>query len=146
MISKIHDITDLKQLQLVADQISSKLERPCALLLEGDLGSGKTTFVQALVKSRGGSAARSPTYALHQTYQTPEGPIDHLDLYRLQAEEELYTVGWQDILQDHSALVCVEWPQLIEKVGFSPKWKIWKLRFWHDEKSHRWLEATPSNS
>jgi tRNA threonylcarbamoyladenosine biosynthesis protein TsaE len=140
--SRTIDVTELSKLQAAAEELSKDLQRPCLLLLHGDLGSGKTTLVQALVKALGGTAARSPTYALHQTYETPQGQVDHLDLYRLKEEAELYTVGWQDILQDKTALVCVEWPKLVESVGFSPQWKVWNLRLWQDETNRRWLQIS----
>src|SRR5262245_61463168 len=51
--------------------------------LTGDLGAGKTTFVQAVAESAHAIRARSPTFALVHQYESPEGPIAHVDCYRL---------------------------------------------------------------
>lgn len=94
---------------------------PCVILLEGELGSGKTTLVQSLGEGLGiTDAIVSPTFTLINEY--PEGriPLYHLDLYRLQPEEveglhpELY---WQS--EEYPAgIVAIEWPdRLVHRPG-----------------------------
>lgn len=83
---------------------------PRCITLEGDLGAGKTTLVQAIAEGLGVTeSVTSPTYALVQSYASPKGTLHHLDLYRLRDASQLAQLGWYDLLKD-AAIVCVEWP------------------------------------
>ena len=85
---------------------------PLVVALSGDLGAGKTTLVQAICRGYGVTEpVTSPTYALVHEYQSPRSRVYHLDLYRLEHEEELTNIGWDDIVADAGALVLVEWPE-----------------------------------
>jgi tRNA threonylcarbamoyladenosine biosynthesis protein TsaE len=79
--------------------------------LYGDLGTGKTTLVRALLRARGiAGTVRSPTYTLVESYETAAGEVFHLDLYRLADAEELYFIGIDEV-DSAQALTLVEWPQ-----------------------------------
>lgn len=76
----------------------------------GDLGAGKTTFVQGLVAALPGGSdlyVTSPTYALAQTYETIP-PVTHMDLYRLGSLDELEAIGYRD-LYFGGGIAVVEW-------------------------------------
>ena len=78
------------------------------LLLEGELGAGKSTFARALIAAMGHrGAVPSPTYTLVEPYQLAGRRIYHIDLYRISSEEELRYLGWGE-LEDGFRLV--EWP------------------------------------
>lgn len=78
------------------------------LLLEGELGAGKSTFARALIRSLGhDGAVPSPTYTLVEPYDLSGRIIYHVDLYRVIEESELRYLGWTD-LEDGFRLV--EWP------------------------------------
>jgi tRNA threonylcarbamoyl adenosine modification protein YjeE len=80
------------------------------VLLEGDLGSGKTTLARALVRVLMGDPALdvpSPTFALVQPYKTPGGPLLHVDLYRIAAAAEVDELG---LFDEPDAIALVEWP------------------------------------
>lgn len=82
------------------------------ILLEGDLGTGKTVFARAFIRTLTGNHiddVPSPTYTLLQTYDSPKGPIWHFDLYRLKDPDELYELGWEDALG--AATLLIEWPE-----------------------------------
>lgn len=88
------------------------------LALYGDLGAGKTTFVQALGKLLGiQESMTSPTFMLLREYMTTDPLVRHLshiDAYRLSGEEELHTIGWDALMLQADTLVCVEWADRIE--------------------------------
>ena len=77
----------------------------------GTMGSGKTTLIHAICDEKNvTSAVGSPTFALINEYDSPEGPIFHIDLYRLNDEEEAVRAGVEDCL--YSGKTClVEWPE-----------------------------------
>ena len=78
------------------------------VLLNGELGAGKSTFARALIKAAGHDGpVPSPTYTLVEPYQLPRVNIYHIDLYRVSSEDELRYLGWNE-LDDGFRLV--EWP------------------------------------
>jgi tRNA threonylcarbamoyladenosine biosynthesis protein TsaE len=80
------------------------------VLLEGELGAGKTTFARGVARGAGfRGRVTSPTFALAHVYRGRRLTVHHLDLYRL-AEGEEAEVGLEDLLRDPAAAVVVEWP------------------------------------
>jgi tRNA threonylcarbamoyladenosine biosynthesis protein TsaE len=81
------------------------------LALWGDLGMGKTAFARAFIAARAGEAlvVPSPTFTLLQTYDLPNGPVWHFDLYRLASPDDVWELGWEQGLSE--AILLVEWPQ-----------------------------------
>jgi len=78
------------------------------LLLEGELGAGKSAFARALIVAMGHRGkVPSPTYTLVEPYQLADGTVYHVDLYRVSSDEELRYLGWGE-LDDGFRLV--EWP------------------------------------
>lgn len=98
----------------IAKQIAVALPadlRGWSILLQGELGAGKSTFARALLRSFGFSGAvPSPTYTLIEPYEVGGHVIYHIDLYRVAAEEELDFLGWSD-MQD--GLMLIEWPERV---------------------------------
>jgi len=80
--------------------------------LRGDLGSGKTTWVRAMLRGLGyGGRVPSPTYTLLEQYACDGLVVVHLDLYRLRDEDELEHLGLRDWLAEPLRWVAVEWPE-----------------------------------
>jgi tRNA threonylcarbamoyladenosine biosynthesis protein TsaE len=101
----------LSEMRAWGEALGARLEPPAIVTLEGELGSGKTTLVQAICRGYGAlEPATSPTFALVHEYHAPRSSVLHLDLYRLEGPHELANIGWDDVLSS-GALVVVEWPE-----------------------------------
>ena len=99
--------------------LGETLTIPAVIFLEGDLGVGKTTLAQGVLRGFGvPGRVKSPTYTLIESYATAHGPALHLDLYRLRDGEELEFLGIRDYL-DEAALWLIEWPERGD--GFLPE-------------------------
>ena len=107
---KIHKIEDWQE---VVNQILPELQHNI-LLLKGNLGAGKTTFTQFLLKNLGSNdEVSSPTYAIVNEYHTPKGNVFHFDLYRMKSIGEVYDIGMDEYL-DNAFLCIIEWPEIYE--------------------------------
>ncbi|MCL4200684.1 tRNA (adenosine(37)-N6)-threonylcarbamoyltransferase complex ATPase subunit type 1 TsaE [Patescibacteria group bacterium] len=94
-------------------------KRPRVICLWGELGSGKTTFVQGVAKGFGiTTRLLSPTFIIVRHYQIPDSTrsIYHLDLYRINHEEDAAAVGFPDMIADPHAIVIVEWPERLGRL------------------------------
>ncbi|QQG36271.1 MAG: tRNA (adenosine(37)-N6)-threonylcarbamoyltransferase complex ATPase subunit type 1 TsaE [Micavibrio aeruginosavorus] len=101
----------------LAARMATNLMPGDMLCLHGALGVGKSVFARALIRALAGNPALevpSPTFTLVQTYDTAKGPLWHFDLYRLQAPEEIYELGWEDAMAE--AIILIEWPQRIQSL------------------------------
>lgn len=85
--------------------------RGFTILLQGDLGAGKSTLARALLRALGhDGAVPSPTYTLVEPYAIGGRTVYHVDLYRLTGGGELPYLGWSDL---DDGLVLVEWPERV---------------------------------
>jgi len=84
---------------------------PLVVAISGELGSGKTTLVQAICAGAGvREPVTSPTFSIVHRYAGASVTIYHIDLYRLGTPAELTNIGWDEIVAAH-AIVLVEWPE-----------------------------------
>jgi tRNA threonylcarbamoyladenosine biosynthesis protein TsaE len=88
-------------------------KRKLVIYLQGDLGSGKTTFTRYFIQSFGWeSKVKSPTYTIVEHYKIKDLNIYHLDLYRLASPEELNFLGLEDINNSEiNNILLIEWPE-----------------------------------
>lgn len=105
------NLADAEATNALAGQVHAVLPADTAgwtLLLEGELGSGKSTFARALIKAMGHAGpVPSPTYTLVEPYQFPGRTVYHVDLYRIAGEDELRYLGWTELADGFR---LVEWP------------------------------------
>jgi len=90
-----------------------KHQKSKTILFHGNMGVGKTTLIKALVKALGSNDdVQSPTYSLVNEYQVNNGFIYHFDLYRLNELDEIYSIGFEEYL-DENNWIFIEWPELV---------------------------------
>jgi tRNA threonylcarbamoyladenosine biosynthesis protein TsaE len=114
-------LSSLEDTAHLAARLAPLLKAGDVIALEGDLGAGKTTFCRALISALLGEEAEvpSPTYTLVQTYEGPNFPIYHFDLYRLEAPAELDELGWEETVD---GLALIEWPNKARRR--LPAWRL----------------------
>lgn len=98
--------------------------------LSGELGAGKTTWVQGAARALGvAETVSSPTFVIEKIYQLSDqkfGRLIHIDAYRLKSSHELEVLGWAELLADPQSLILLEWPERVTEI--LPKGAI-ALRF-----------------
>lgn len=127
-----------RETQNVGRKIAADLIRktPTVIGLTGDLGSGKTTFVQGFVKALGiKKNIISPTFILMRTYKAKRNNVlYHLDLYRLESnlEREIENLGIKDIWKEEKNILVIEWAEKIK--DWLPDGTIWiKFEYLSDD-------------
>ena len=119
-------VKNLTETLNLGEKLSQKLNPQSIVLLQGPIGSGKTSRVQGIAKGLAISEdITSPTYALSHHYHSGKIPLFHLDLYRLEnfsSAKEFFYSEEEEALQSQAILV-IEWPELIEPF-IQNFWKI----------------------
>ncbi len=107
----------------VLEKITPKSDRATILGLYGNLGAGKTTFTKAIAKFLGvEEIITSPTFVIEKVYELTNQKFSHLihiDAYRLDSEQELLSLGWNEIIRDPKNLILIEWPERV--LGIMPE-------------------------
>jgi tRNA threonylcarbamoyladenosine biosynthesis protein TsaE len=99
---------------LIAKEFSNILKKGDLVLLNGDLGTGKTFFVKSVCEGFGIRNVSSPSFAIVNEYSGSE-KIIHLDFYRIRKAKELLDIGFNDYLTD-DAIVFIEWAELYPEI------------------------------
>ncbi|MGP1569198.1 MAG: tRNA (adenosine(37)-N6)-threonylcarbamoyltransferase complex ATPase subunit type 1 TsaE [Peptoanaerobacter stomatis] len=95
--------------------ISALLKSSIIIALIGDLGSGKTTLSKSIISSLTGETdVPSPTFNIVNEYSFADKVIYHFDFYRLESEDELYAIGFDDYLSNKNAVIIIEWADKFE--------------------------------
>lgn len=111
-------LSNLQKLPSVASQFLTDLGHKKIFAFEAEMGTGKTTFILALLRAMGiENPEGSPTYSLVNSYESPMyGKVFHFDLYRIQDEEEAYDIGIEEMLYENSAYCFIEWAENIKNL------------------------------
>src|ERR1700730_10177967 len=92
-------------------ELASQLGPPKIVVLRGDLGAGKTTLVKGIAEGFNAAShddVTSPTFTLIHEYRGPSAALYHIDLYRIDTQRELETLGLDDVMGENSVLL-IEW-------------------------------------
>ncbi len=103
-----------KETQNLAHRIAKELKPGSILTLKGDLGAGKTTFTQFLGQALGiTKPITSPTFTLMKHYSLPNsiGDLLHLDLYRLESDQDLHSIDLNELIDYGHHIIVIEWPE-----------------------------------
>jgi tRNA threonylcarbamoyladenosine biosynthesis protein TsaE len=123
-----------RETQELGEKFAAKLKNGGTVALFGNLGSGKTTFVQGLARGLGiKGRIISPTFIIVRKYEVKaksKKPVKdearqrrqkaksfyHIDLYRIESEKDLQGLGIEEIINDPTNIIAIEWPEKIEKI------------------------------
>lgn len=102
--------------EMIAKALAKKLKPSDVICLRGDLGVGKTAFVQGLVKGLGVTEPiSSPTFTIVNCYTGGKMPIYHFDVYRIEDSDEMYEIGFDEYVYGDGVTV-IEWPDNIADI------------------------------
>jgi len=127
-------VSNLKVLKNLACKIANKIKSGETILLYGQLGVGKTTFIRYLInylQTKNGlekTEIPSPTFNIINEYEINSLIVRHFDLYRIKDKKELNNLGINENLEDYARLI--EWPEILGKNIES----TFTLKFEYDEK------------
>lgn len=105
-----------QQTQDIASKLASNLKGSEILCFSGELGAGKTTFIQGLAKGLEITEnITSPTFVIFKKYQAKNNlEFYHFDLYRIQDPQEVLDLGFTEIINNKKNIVCIEWSEKIK--------------------------------
>lgn len=103
----------LSELMTFSETFYLSLEAGDKVVLIGDMGAGKTTFVSAVCRAMGIDDVSSPTFTLVNRYDAIPLSVYHMDLYRLESDIDLDSLGLQDVFERPNALFFIEWGERV---------------------------------
>jgi len=134
---------NLEDTKKIASNLAKAIESSAIFAFYGDLGSGKTTFIQTVLQEFNIPLhqIQSPTFSYLHTYENCENDLTlhHFDLYRLKSENDFFSLGFDEYLAGED--ICfIEWAEKIDTV--LPKEKTVKIRISHISETKREIEVS----
>lgn len=121
-----------KATQALGRKMAAKIKKGEIICLEGDLGSGKTTFTQGLLKGLNVVGPfTSPTFVIMKQYKKN---IFHFDAYRVKTKDIL-SLGWKELVAEKNNIIIIEWADRIRKIV--PRGSLWIKFEWLDENKRK---------
>ena len=122
--SKQIETKSAAETQALAAQLAVELPPGTVLCLHGDLGAGKTCFVQGLARALGvRRPVGSPTFTLINEYKGPK-PLAHIDLYRIRGAGDAFGLGLEDYLFHYPGIVAIEWAERVAELLPEECWHV----------------------
>jgi tRNA threonylcarbamoyladenosine biosynthesis protein TsaE len=109
--------------KLVETEITPLIAPRTLFLLTGIVGAGKTELIKTIAKKFNMQDVQSPTFAFHHQYQSDRLTLHHVDLYRLQSEEDLESTGFWDLFEHENDTIFIEWANMILTDAWPWGWK-----------------------
>lgn len=135
----VHSLEELKEFW---KELLPKLQPPFVLLLSGDVGAGKTTSTQVIAELLGMKDVQSPSFAIHLRYENAQGEaLDHVDLYRLEDDDDLESSGFWDLFQEPKGRLIIEWAERLNYDYLPMNWQKVDVRFTKDSVTQRTLKV-----
>lgn len=139
----IRRLRDLSDLDLFVVDLWNLRAQKTIWLMQGEVGAGKTETVKALARSLNIEEVASPSFAIHHRYPVSKNfSIDHLDLYRLESEDDLESTGFWDLMSEPEGLIIIEWADKLDP-SFLPKdWTLFQLKYQILSEKERQIEVS----
>lgn len=123
-MNNVFDITSKENIVVAAQKlismISKNTSKAVLVTLEGDLGAGKTTFVKYIAQElRITEDITSPTFVIQKEYLLSNSvftTLIHIDAYRLEEENSLRHIQWEQTIADPSHIIFLEWPSMVLQI------------------------------
>ncbi|MEK7575699.1 MAG: tRNA (adenosine(37)-N6)-threonylcarbamoyltransferase complex ATPase subunit type 1 TsaE [Patescibacteria group bacterium] len=145
-MDKVFIANGISQTQKVARDLAKQIirlknKKATIIGLIGELGSGKTTFVQGFAKALGiKKRVISPTFIIEKIYALRVSRFSHLihiDAYRISKPKEIINLRWKELIKNPKNIIIIEWADKIKKI--LPK-KYIQINFRHKDKNKRWIK------
>jgi tRNA threonylcarbamoyladenosine biosynthesis protein TsaE len=138
-------IASLEDLRSFASEMATLRSDRLIVMLDGPMGAGKTQFTKFFLEALGSHETVSPSFAVHNSYETSRGLVHHFDLFRLENADDLESTGFWDLFLDQTAWVVIEWSEKLEQFGLRGSlpmsWKQVHLQIDVDANGVRWIET-----
>lgn len=111
--------------------LEAHLNKPCIVLLDGDLGLGKTESVKQVAELWSLESVSSPTFSIYNQYRSRDQRrrVYHVDLYRLQSLEDLESTGFFDLFEDpEGPWIFIEWANLLDPSLWPLNWRVFHVQ------------------
>lgn len=132
-----------EETQALAAQVEAELPTGAVVCLHGDLGAGKTCFVQGLARALGvRRPVGSPTFTLINEYRGRRG-LAHIDLYRIRGAADAFGLGLEDYLAHYDGIVAIEWAERAAELLPEDCWHVWMAAGADGEESRQVIVERP---
>ncbi|WP_316795985.1 tRNA (adenosine(37)-N6)-threonylcarbamoyltransferase complex ATPase subunit type 1 TsaE [Pedobacter agri] len=109
----VNDLSDLTQ---VAQQLLAFASNEKVFIFDGDMGTGKTTFIKVFCAALGvEDVVSSPTYSIVNEYESPNGSLFHFDFYRIKDIQEAYDLGYEEYFYG-GGICLIEWSERVAEL------------------------------
>ncbi len=111
-------INNIEEMRSFAKEFGKSLKGGEVILLNGDLGAGKTTFVRFVLESLGvDEPVSSPSFTIMKNYANKDFKFYHFDMYRIENIDETYEFGFEEYIQNSTdSVVFIEWAERVEEL------------------------------